>query len=380
MLVILGGVMAQVKILQIIDGLNPGGSQAMIMNIYRKINKEKFHFDFLISRQDEIFFKEEIEKIGGNIYYIPKISSKNFLSYASYWENFYRKHKYQIVHSHVRSTASIDLSIAKKYGAKTIVHSHNTSNGKGLKSLIKYFLQLPLYRIADFCLGCSLEAGIWLYGKRATQSEKYRIIANGIDCNRYIFNVRAREKVRNQLGLDDNYVIGHVGRLSYQKNHNYLLDIVYELCKTDKNVRLLLVGDGELRQELMEKADRLGLCNNVMFIGNVENVYDYLCAMDLYVFPSHYEGLPVTLVEAQCSGLHCLVSDRITKEVFLTPYIESLSINPDNVDVWVTKIEKLINKPLISNRLSGYEKIKSTCFNINNSVKELEDIYENLLA
>lgn len=369
--------MEQMRVLQIIDGLNPGGSQAVVMNLYRSIDKEKFQFDFIISHREQNFFREEIESLGGKVYYIPKLNMKNVLRYRKHWDDFYREHPYKVVHSHVRSTASIDLHIAKKYGAFTVAHSHSTSNGKGILVPVKWLLKLPLRHIADCCAACSEESGTWLYGKGITGSGKFVIIPNGIDCERYKFNGNTRDEIRKMLNVSGRFVIGHVGRLSYPKNHKFLIDVFSKLSREAEGMRLLIVGDGELRGELENKVRALNLSDKVIFVGSVGNSYDYMQAMDMFAFPSHFEGLPVTLVEAQCSGLNCLVSDAITREVYLTENIEALSTTANTMVEWVEKIKEIAAASSIAQRVKGYELVKETKFNVKKSVKELEKIYEN---
>lgn len=369
--------MEQLRVLQIIDGLDPGGSQAMVMNIYRNIDREKFQFDFIISRQDKVFFREEIERLGGKVYYIPKLNINNIFRYSSYWEDFFKLHSYKVVHSHVRSTACIDLSIAKNHGAFTVAHSHNTSNGKGILVPVKWFLQLPIRYIADCCAACSRESGAWLYGKGITRSDKFVVIPNSIDCERYRFDMNKREEVRKKLNVSEQFLIGHVGRLAYPKNHKLLINIFSILSREDKEMRLLLVGDGELRRELESQVNALSLSEKVIFTGSVDNPYDYMQAMDMVVFPSIYEGLPVALVEAQCSGLKCLVSEIITDEVYLTKNMTALSTTRNSLGEWAEKIREIAKETSLSERRKGYDIVKDSKFNVKKSVKEIEKIYES---
>lgn len=364
------------RILQIIDGLNPGGSQAVVMNLYRNIDRERFQFDFIISHKEQDFFQEEIESLGGKVYYIPKLNLSNLRRYRRCWNDFYREHPYKVVHSHVRSTASIDLSIAKKHGAFTVAHSHNTSNGKGPLVPVKWLMQLPLRRIADCCAACSLESGKWLFGRGVTGSGKFIVISNGIDCERYKFDEGKRDEMRESLGASGQFVIGHVGRLAYPKNHRFLIDLFSRLSSEEKGMKLLIVGGGELRAELENQVKSLSLSDSVVFTGSVGNTDDYMQAMDLLVFPSHYEGLPVTLVEAQCIGLRCLVSDVITEEVYLTNNIEALSTTANSIEEWAEKVKEIAVSASCADRGKGYEVVRDSKFNVKKSVKELEKIYE----
>lgn len=280
-----------IRILQYIGPLQIGGSQSFILEIYRKIDKTKIQFDFIVFPKCNKSLKNEIENLGGIIYESPQYNGKNHIIYKKWWNDFFCYHpEYKILHGHVRSVAAIYVAIAKKYGLKTIVHSHSTSNGSGIQSLFKTIFQFPIRYQADYLLACSQEAGKWLFGRNAVKKKNYHTFLNAIDVKRYTFNINMREQLRSDMGLNDFFVIGHIGRLSEPKNHKFLFLVFKEVLNYDNNVRLLLVGDGELRKELENYCHELGISDYVIFMGNVINTEWYYWVMDIFVFPSLWEG------------------------------------------------------------------------------------------
>lgn len=363
-----------IRILHVFGGLDMGGAETMIMNIYRNIDREKIQFDFVTHSGRNQAYVSEIEQLGGKIYFFPKIRIYNLPLLINEWKAFFEKHKeYKILHSHVRSYASIYIPIAKKYGLKTIIHSHSTSNGKGMKSFVKAILQYPLRYEADYFMGCSKEAGEWLFGKRIVKSDRYFTIKNAIDTRRYSFDRVQRSILRNQFGIDESVkVFMHVGRLHEAKNHIFLLHVFAMLIKEIPNSMLLLVGDGELLSEIEKQIEQLNLKSYVKMLGARTDIPDILNAADVFLFPSKWEGLPVTVVEAQASGLPCFVSDKITKEVAISELVKFLPIYK-GTQVWIDAIKEtdLTRKNVI-------DKIIQAGFDIKKSVEWLTKFYEEI--
>lgn len=311
-----------IRILHVFGRLNRGGAEMMIMTLYRNIDRTKVQFDFIVHANEKCAFEDEVRFLGGNIYKVPRYNGKNHFQYKKAWNEFFQNHpEYKIIHGHIRSTASIYLKIAKKLGLITIAHSHNTSSGGGFSAVVKNILQYPIRSIADYLFACSRAAGEWLYGKRACKGDNFFILNNAIDTEKFIFNEETRLKKRKELQIEDKFVIGHVGRFHPQKNHYFLIDIFKEIYNINKNSVLLLIGDGDLKKSIQEKVEDLGLSNNVVFTGVRPNVPELLQAMDVFLFPSLYEGLPVALIEAQAAGLPCIVSDKITTDTKITDLI-----------------------------------------------------------
>lgn len=330
-----------IRVLHVIASLHFGGSQAFVMNLYQNIDREKIQFDFVVIPEEKKDLYEVVEKMGGRIYVMPRYNVWNHFTYVKWWNDFFSAHdEYKIIHAHVRSTAAIFLSIAKKYSLITISHSHSTSNGKGVAALVKNIMQLPIRNIADYFFACSNEAGKWLFGEKVTKQVNYRVIPNGICIDKFKFDVQKRNFMRAKLGLSPNdFLIGHVGRFVKAKNHEFLIKVFAEYSKINDNARLLLVGDGELASKVKEQCDELGISKKVIFAGSKFNTEDFYQAMDVFVFPSLWEGLGIVAIEAQANGLPCLVSDKIPREALVTKNIIALSL--DRVDEWINILKIL---------------------------------------
>ncbi len=360
-----------IRVLHMIASLDVGGSQTMMMNIYRKIDREKIQFDFVIDRPEETYFAGEIRELGGRVYTLPAFRGTNAGEIRRDWNNFFYTHpEYRILHSHVRSYASLYLPVAKAHGVKTIIHSHSTSTGGGVKGAVKSVMQLPLRHQADVLMACSRDAGEWLYGKRACQSERFVLLPNGIDTDRFLLPPGTRERYRRELGLEGRWVIGNVGRFYDVKNHTFLLDVFAEVRAREPRASLLLVGVGPLQQQMAQKAVDLGIAEDVIMTGNRTDVPELLGAMDVFAFPSLWEGLPMTVVEAQAAGLPCVLSDTITREVDVSPLVEYLSLG--DAGAWADAL--LTRRP----RLNVMEAIRRAGFDIRSSAQRLTEIYTAL--
>lgn len=364
-----------IRILHVFGALNRGGAEAMIMNIYGNMDTSKIQFDFIIHTKEKCDFTDEIVKLGGKIYSVPAYRGLNHFAYKKAWKDFFHRHpEYKIVHGHMRSTAAIYMSIAKKYGIKTIAHSHSTaSRGNRLERLVKNLMQIPIRYIADYLFACSNEAGRWLFGKRSLRKDNYRVIKNAIETEKYVFNEAIRNEMRKKIGVEDKFVVGHVGSFTYPKNHSFLIDVFYQIQMKNKDSVLLLVGDGELRRDIETKIDKLGIKDKVILTGVTSKVNHYMQAMDFFVFPSLWEGLPVTVIEAQASGLTCAISDRITPEVNITPWMKTISLD-ETAEVWADKI--ISSKE--GHRFKANDFILKSGFDVRNSMEELTAFYEGI--
>lgn len=356
-----------IRILHVLAGMNRGGAEAFVMNIYRNIDRTKVQFDFILFRQEECEFNNEIRNLGGKIYWVPRYNGKNHFKFKKTWNNFLKEHpEYKIIHGHVRSTASIYLKIANKHGLTTIAHSHNTSSGKGVDAVVKNVLQYPIRIIANYCFACSKSAGEWLFGKK----NNFHVLNNAIDTAKFIFNDKIRDEKRKELNIKNKLVIGNVGRFHIQKNHTFLIDVFKEIHDKNEDAVLLLVGDGELRSSIEKKIKILKLVDNVILTGVRSDIPELLQAMDVFVFPSLFEGLGIVVVEAQAAGLPCIVADTIPKEAYLTDLIENLSLE-DSLAIWADKILEHINHK----RKDTYQEIVKCGYDIKETVKWLEEFY-----
>lgn len=367
-----------IRILHVLGSLNRGGAETMIMNLYRELDKTKFQFDFVIHTNEKGDYTDEILKLGGKIYSIPAYKVYNHFAYKKAWKEFLNQHKeYNIIHGHVRSTAAIYLKIAKKYGLYTIAHSHSTSSGKGIIAIIKNILQYRIRYVADYFIGCSKESAEWLFGKKIANSDRCTILNNAIDTKKYLYNENTREKLRKEFNIKkEDKLIGNVGRFSYVKNHKFLIQIFEEICKKSNNYKLILIGDGKLREEIEELVKRKKLEDKVIFTGVRKNINEILQAIDIIVMPSIYEGLPVALVEAQSASLPCLITDTITDEVDITEliYREKLREEPN---VWANDIVDILNNFNRETVKDVELKIKKHGYDIETTTNNIETIYLN---
>lgn len=342
-----------IRILHVLGGTGLGGAESRIMDLYRQMNRDEIQFDFLVHssavngfledppQRSAQFYDEEIRELGGHIYVLPKFKVYNYLNYKKAVEDFYSKHhEFRVVQGHMTSTAGIYLPIAKKFGIPvTVAHSRNAGVDKGLKGIATRFFRRNLVEKADYCFACSELAGTDVFGEEAMRQGKVTIIHNAIDAGRFTYDPQKRAEVRERLGLGEQLVIGHVGRFDYQKNHSYLIDIFAQLYEIRQDVALLLLGEGPGMESIKEKCRALGIMEKVSFLGNQKQPEDYYQAMDIFLLPSFYEGLPGVLVEAQAAGLKCYVSDTVTREAKATDLVTYLSIEQPAGE-WAKKIDE----------------------------------------
>ena len=343
-----------IRVLHVLGGVGLGGAESRIMDLYRQIDRSEIQFDFLVHRNaadmtakndtdviEKQYYEEEIEALGGHVYALPKFKVYNYYSYRKAVRDFFQvHHEFRVVQGHMTSTAAIYLPIAKKAGVPvTVAHARNAGVVKGPKGMATRFFRRNLAEKADVLFACSKLAGEDVFGKAAMEAGEVQIIHNAIDVGRFTYNDKVREEVRAQLGLADSLVLGHVGRFDYQKNHPYLLEVFAAVCKEKPDAALLLLGDGADRPAMEEKSKELGIADKVHFLGNRKDTERYYQAMDIFLLPSFFEGLPGVLVEAQAAGLKCLVSDTVTKEARATDLVTYLSIE-DPPEVWTGEILK----------------------------------------
>lgn len=364
-----------IRVLQVTGIMNRGGAETMIMNLYRNMDRSKVQFDFVENSLEPGAFDEEIRGLGGRIFYCPHFTGKNHIAYCNWWRDFWKEHRddYPIVHGHIGSVAAIYLFLAKKNGAYTIAHSHG-ANSKDWKTRIRYqAFSFPTRWIAHFFIACSGQAGLDRFGKKVTQNAlKYCVMNNAIDTRTFQFNSKQRGIKRNELGLSEKeFVIGHVGRFTGEKNHSFLLDVFSELNQHVSDTRLILIGDGPLKSELQKNAEQMGISDKVVFLGVRSDVADLMQAMDVLVFPSKNEGLPVTLVEAQTSGLPCVISDSIPPDCILCDDLVTAVSLQKSAAYWA---EKILDRRGELRRDHAAE-VTAAGFDIHQTAKWLEDFY-----
>ena len=359
-----------IRVLHVIRLMNRGGAEAMIMNLYRCIDRTQVVFDFVENSDEPAEFDDEILSLGGRIFRCPHYNGRNHFAYRKWWEDFFTAHagEYRIIHGHLGSTAAIYLSIAKRFGLFTIAHSHSSGTDHSLRNLIYSIYSYRTRFIADQLFACSEIAGRDRYGKKAD----IIVLRNAIDPEEFQYSADVSHRIRGALGIEGKTVIGHIGRFVKPKNHEYLLDVFQELLKRKPDSVLLLVGDGELRGRIESKANALGIWENVVFTGVRSDVSDLLQAMDILVFPSLYEGLPLTLVEAQAAGLPCVISDRVPQECMFTKDLVSVVALDDPVDCWVDQILSCIEG---KQRHSRTEDVRTAGYDVHMTANWLQEFY-----
>ncbi len=361
-----------VKVLEMIGALNFGGSQAMIVNLCKAMNSENVQCDFIVDHPEYMGMASIVEEMGSKIYIMPTFVGTNIKEIKSAWDRFFIEHPdYQILHSHSRSYASIYLPIAKKHGLKTIIHSHNTSNGKGLVALIKNMLQYPLRHRADYFIGCSKEAGLWLFGDKIVNSNKFFVLNNAIDTDKFTYDEDVRFEYRENFHLKDEKVFIQIGRLSEQKNYLFSLKVFRKYLDTDKDARLFIVGNGDLKNDIIDKINEYNIADRVVMLEGRGDVNNLLQMADVFLMPSLFEGLSVAAVEAQASGIRCLLSDKCDQNVNITGLCEFV---PLNEDTWVSKMSEEL-----SLREYTKDKIVEAGFDVKTTAKWLEDFYRSII-
>lgn len=357
-----------IRILHIVTHMNRGGLETMIMNYYRNIDRSLVQFDFLVHRFDQADYDEEIIALGGKIYRLPNLNPFN-KKYINCLNEFFKEHKeYKIVHCHLDCMSAIPLEAAKRNNVPVrIAHSHNSNQTKDLKYPLKLYYKNKISKYATHLFACSREAGKWMFN-----TNQFSVLPNAIDTKLYSFNEDKRNKIRNELQLNNQLVVGHVGRFNSVKNHTFIIDIFNELHKIVPDSYLLLAGTGDLITEIKDKVNKLKLSDNVKFLGLRADIPDLMQSMDVFVFPSLYEGLPVTLIEAQASGLPCIISDKVPIECRKTDLVQQISLEK-SAKQWAEVLLKVSK----SERRNTYDEIVSSGFDIRSNATKLQEYYIN---
>lgn len=365
-----------IKVLQVLPGLNRGGLETFVMNIYRSINRDKVQFDFLTNMHGGAY-SDEIVSLGGTIHYIAP-RNKGLHAFSKNLKTFFNKHRgeYAAIHYHESSLSSIEvLYYAKKAHIPVrIMHSHSSSiMGRKIHYLTHYLGKLAIGSLANRYFGCSDKALDWMYSITGVRN-KAILIPNGIDSTQFSYNESKRKEIRAKMAIsDDEIVIGHVGRLSAVKNHNFLLDIYSSFLKLNPRAKLWIIGTGELEQSLRQRVEDLGLSKTVFFLGVRSDTNDLYQAMDIFVMPSLYEGLPVVLVEAQTAGLPILCSDTISKMSKLTSGYFALPLRVSH-NQWAKKISEILAD---FHRMNNQAEIAAAGYDIYKVSEYLQQIYLN---
>lgn len=366
--------MSKTKVLQVIGNLNIGGAENVVMDYYRNIDREQFEFHYLVYTTESGDYEDEVYDLGGRVIHID-YSFSDIRSFYYSLISLYEKEKYDIVHSHTLFNSGIVLKAANKAGVpKRIAHSHSTKNKVKTNYILKIYEKIMRYTIkknaTDF-LACSKSAGEYLYGNIFFESHGKKVL-NGIETNKYEYNSNIRNQIREMYDIDENcIVLGHVGHLASVKNQKYLLKILKEL--NDKRYILMLIGDGEDKNQLKNHAKSLNMKEQVLFTGNIDNVNEYLNAIDIFLFPSLFEGLPLAVVEAQASGLPCIISRAVPTDVLITEHVKRLPIGERDIKKWVSFIK---NAKFYERKKYAME-VNKAGYEVKKTGQQVEKIYKN---
>lgn len=366
--------MRQIRVAEIVGVWNNYGVETLTLNCYRNMDKEKVQCDFFVCEGSENVPVEEIEKMGGRVYFIP--GYKHLFGYLGTLKRIFRKNQYEIVHSHVNTLAVFPLFAAWRGKVPVrIVHIHSMSaKGELLRNIIKGTLKRFSKMFATHLATSSQIAARWMFGKKCFDKYDIYYLPVARDLKKFLYDGEKREEMRKKLGLEDKFVIGHLGRFCAQKNHSFLIDVFANVCEKDPKAVLLLAGEGKLLGEVQQKIKTLGIEDKVLYLGQRSDVEDLYQAMDVFVLPSLYEGVPGVGVEAQAAGLPFVFAETVTDEIGILESAYRLPFE-DGPEKWANVI--LETKKF--QRKSGLEPMKEAGFEIQSAAKKLEEYYGSLV-
>ncbi len=357
-----------IRVLQVVTNMSYGGLENLLMNYFRHIDRNRVQFDFLTHVDIHQDFEEEITTLGGNLYRLPMLNPLS-IHYRSELQSFLASHpEYKIVHSHLDCTAGFPLKFAKATNVPIrIAHAHNSNQSHNLKYLLKIFYRHFIPKHATHLFACGKEAGNWMF-----RGLPYTIVRNAIDVSNFTFSSQKSASVKADLCISDKFVIGHVGQFRQQKNHSFLIKIFNEVHHSNPNAVLLLVGKGPEMQATQDLVHKLGLSNSVYFLGARSDIPDLMQAMDLFILPSLFEGLPVTMIEAQAAGLPCIISDKVPLECKITEDVTQISLEAP-LSEWADSILRYQS----FSKKDTTEILQQSGYDIVTNAKWLEEFYCN---
>lgn len=358
-----------IRIAHIMGKMVNGGVESVIMNYYRNIDRTKIQFDFFVDKDGTCPQEEEIKALGGRVFWIEPY--QNITQNMKDMKRLFKENKYKIVHSNLNTMSAFSLLTAKQCGIPVrICHNHSTTSPYDIKKNIMKMILRPFSKIfANYYFACSDYAGEWMFGKKNMRSHKVTVLKNAIDVKRFSFDPRVREKIRREIGVDNKFVIGHVGRFVWAKNHEFLIDVFSEVHKKRPESVLLLIGEGELEEKIRNKAKEKNIENAVIFLGAHSDIEKYYQAFDLFAFPSRFEGLGLVTIEAQISGTYVVSSEAVPKEAKITEHMQFIPLN--DFDGWVNALSSVAP----TKQLVDAEMIRKSGYDISEEAKKLENFY-----
>lgn len=371
--------MNPIRVLYVNGGImDRGGISAYMMNYYRHIDRSKVQIDFVIHGFEKGVNDDEIRSTGGQIYNVP-VKSRDYFGNTKALKKIFNSGIYKIIHSHMDAMSIVPLKVAKDCGVPIrIAHSHNTQHltKNKIKFMFNEYARKNIKKYATNLYACSEDAGRWLYGNKAFNDRKVTLINNAIELDNFAFSLQKRNIIREQLGLKENFVIGHIGRFDYQKNHMFLLEIFKATLGKKPDAKLLLIGDGHLREQIKERIEQLGIKKSVVMLGLRDDVNDLLNAFDLLLLPSLFEGLGIVLIEAQTNGLRCIVSHGVPQAVNITNLVSHKSLDETAIH-WADQINQLEDN---SNERESYlSQMSEGGYGINIEAPKLMNLYISLI-
>lgn len=370
--------MEKIKIVHTIP-MGAGGISNLTLTINEKIDRERFEFAYLVFRNQKEFCDERAEKLGSPKLIVDLSSVKNPIAKGIKkvlrTSTILKDEKIKIVHIDASTPYDVILAVAAKIAGvpRIIFHAHNDNYERNLtlRNVMQPVFRLMIPFVVTDYIAISEQTAKFLFPKSVVKRKKYYLFKNGIDVNKYVFDQKTRNFVRKNYGFEDKFIVGHIGRFVYQKNHDFLIDIFYNIAKKKKNAVLLLVGIGELQDKIKKKVVKLGIEEKVVFWGVTEEVPNLMQAMDCFIFPSNYEGLGMVAIEAQCAGLPTIVSDVLPKEVDITECLERISLSRP-ADEWAKRCLEFANRLI---REDQTYRVRQSGYDINEVVKKLERLY-----
>lgn len=370
-----------IRILNLFTIMNRGGAETMVMNYYRAIDKSKIQFDFMVHRQERGAYDDEIEAMGGRIFRMCPIYPQNLFRYQQMLKEFFDNHpEHQILHSHMSELGYFAFKEAIKHNVPVrICHAHSSPNFKiesfkeKLKVLPREILARGMRKLSTDFFVCSRIAGDWLFGKK--NENKFIMMNNAVNASSFAYDKKTADKIKSEMKWKDKIVVGHVGRLIIPKNHTFLIDIFQQFHVKHPQSILVLVGDGDQRENICNKIKKLNLEDSIILLGFRSDTANLYKAFDIFVFPSLYEGLPVSLVEAQSAGLSCIVSNTISTQAQILSNYSILSLK-DSPEIWVNEIEKHLH----DKRENTIANIRKAKFDIYSNAEWLTNFYLNKLS
>lgn len=360
--------MQKIRVLHIVTYMGRGGLETMLMNYYRHIDREKIQFDFLVHRDFESDYDEEIGQLGGRIYRLNKLNPIS-REYLHQLDSFFKEHsEYKIVHSHLDCMAGIPLKYAKKNGVPVrIAHAHSSNQTKDIKYLLKLLCKRMIGKYATDFFACGEMAGKWMFGNHS-----FSVLRNAIDLGEYRYDAVTAERVRSEFEIQKGtLIVGHVGRFGPEKNHEFIVNVFANILQKEPKAKLLLVGAGNLQDAVRKQVSALGIQDKVIFAGIRSDVPELMKAMDVFLFPSMYEGLPVAMIEAQAAGLPCIISDKVPIECKKTELVRQMALT-ESYEAWA---QAVINAAVQCGRKNTYEEIKKAGFDVRENARQLEAFY-----